>query len=83
MEGIRPTACQSLSASAEAPPLARLTPTQMKVLRGVHSGMLNKQIAAELNVSEITVKVRRGRVMRKMQVRTLADLVRAGGQLGG
>lgn len=44
---------------------------------GVVRGLLNKQIAADLGVSEITVKVRRGQAMRKMQVRTLADLVRA------
>ncbi|CAB3626363.1 response regulator [Achromobacter sp. SIMBA_011] len=60
-----------------------LTEGEKAVMERVVRGMLNKQIAAELNVSEITVKVRRGRVMRKMQVRTLADLVRAGGQLGG
>ena len=60
-----------------------LTDGEKAVMERVVRGMLNKQIAAELNVSEITVKVRRGRVMRKMQVRTLADLVRAGGQLGG
>ena len=41
------------------------------------SGMLNKQIAAELGVSEITVKVHRRRVMEKMQVRSVAELVRA------
>lgn len=54
-----------------------LTEGEKAVMVRVVRGMLNKQIAAELNVSEITVKVRRGRVMRKMQVRTLADLVRA------
>lgn len=41
------------------------------------SGKLNKQIAAELGVSEITVKVHRRRVMEKMQVRSVAELVRA------
>lgn len=58
-----------------------LTEGERAVMRRVVRGMLNKQIAAELNVSEITVKVRRGRVMRKMNVRTLADLVRAGGKI--
>ncbi len=58
-----------------------LTEGEQAVMERVVRGMLNKQIAAELNLSEITVKVRRGRVMRKMNVRTLADLVRAGGQL--
>lgn len=51
------------------------------VMERVVQGMLNKQIAADLDVSEITVKVRRGRVMRKMNVRSLADLVRADGLL--
>ncbi|MBB1649960.1 MULTISPECIES: response regulator transcription factor [Delftia] len=54
-----------------------LSPGEQDVVVGVVRGLLNKQIAADLGVSEITVKVRRGQAMRKMQVRTLADLVRA------
>ncbi|KTT96450.1 LuxR family transcriptional regulator [Sphingomonas yabuuchiae] len=69
MEGTRPTACQPLTASAEAPSLARLTPTQMKVLRGVHSGMLNKQIAFDLGIAEATVKAHMTALMRKLNVR--------------
>ncbi|WP_294241527.1 LuxR C-terminal-related transcriptional regulator [uncultured Sphingomonas sp.] len=69
MEGTRPTACQPLGASAEAPSLARLTPTQMKVLRGVHSGMLNKQIAFDLGIAEATVKAHMTALMRKLNVR--------------
>ncbi|GAA3268492.1 helix-turn-helix domain-containing protein [Sphingomonas yabuuchiae] len=69
MEGTRPTACQPLSTSAEAPSLARLTPTQMKVLRGVHSGMLNKQIAFDLGIAEATVKAHMTALMRKLNVR--------------
>ena len=54
-----------------------LSPGEQEVVVGVVRGLLNKQIAADLGVSEITVKVRRAQAMRKMQVRTLADLVRA------
>ncbi|UXN06369.1 response regulator transcription factor [Bartonella sp. HY761] len=51
------------------------------VMDYVVQGFLNKQIAAELNVSEITVKVRRGNVMQKMKAKTLADLIRFGQEL--
>jgi len=53
-----------------------LTPGEQTVARLVVQGLLNKQIAAELDLSEITIKVRRGHVMRKMQVKSLAELVR-------
>ena len=48
----------------------------------VTAGLMNKQIAAELGVSEITVKVHRGNVMKKMGARSLADLVRMADALG-
>lgn len=54
----------------------KLTPGEREVMRLVAQGLLNKQIATDLNISEITVKVRRGHVMRKMQAKSLADLVR-------
>jgi FixJ family two-component response regulator len=55
---------------------ASLTPREREVLGFVVSGMLNKQIAAAMNLSEITVKIHRGQVMKKMGARSLADLVR-------
>jgi FixJ family two-component response regulator len=48
----------------------------------VTSGLLNKQVAAELGVSEITVKVHRGNVTRKMGAKSLVDLVRMADALG-
>ena len=56
--------------------LARLTPREREVLDRVVEGLLNKQIAAELGIAEKTVKVHRARVMQKLEVRTIAGLVR-------
>jgi DNA-binding NarL/FixJ family response regulator len=59
----RPTGQQVPAAFAE------LTPTQLKVLNGVHSGLLNKQIAFDLGIAEATVKAHMTALMRKLNVR--------------
>ena len=56
--------------------LAALTPREHEVLPFVVSGFLNKQSAAELGISEITLQIHRGKIMHKMQAESLADLVR-------
>jgi FixJ family two-component response regulator len=59
-----------------------LTPREKEVMAWVTSGLLNKQVAAEIGVTEITVKVHRGNVTRKMGAKSLADLVRMADMLG-
>jgi FixJ family two-component response regulator len=59
-----------------------LTPREQEVMRLVTTGLMNKQVAAEMGVSEITVKVHRGNVMRKMQANSLVDLVRMADMVG-
>jgi FixJ family two-component response regulator len=59
-----------------------LTPREREVMAGVVAGLLNKQIAAELGTSEITVKVHRAQTMQKMRAGSLADLVRIAERLG-
>ena len=67
--------------AALAARFARLTPREREVMIHVVAGKLNKQIAADLGAAEQTIKIHRGRVMKKMGVGSLADLVRAAEQL--
>lgn len=60
---------------------ASLTPREQEVMALVVSGMLNKQVGDELNISKITVKAHRGKVMRKMKAESLADLVNMASRL--
>jgi len=77
---------QSLAEHAEheanAAHYATLTPREREVMALVVQGLPNKRIAAELGACEKTIKVHRGRVMEKMQVRSVADLVRAAQKVG-
>ena len=59
-----------------------LTPREREVLPLVVSGLLNKQAAAELGISEITLQIHRGKIMKKMRADSLAELVRMAGTLG-
>jgi FixJ family two-component response regulator len=59
-----------------------LTPREQEIMALVASGLMNKQVAGKIGLSEITVKVHRGRLMQKMGAKTLADLVRIAEALG-
>ena len=61
--------------------LSSLTPREREVLPLIVSGLLNKQAAAELRISEVTIQIHRGRIMKKMGAHSLADLVRMAGTL--
>ena len=78
--------CAALRDEAETRALREsylsLSPREREVMALVVSGLLNKQVGAELGISEITVKAHRGKVMRKMKAASLADLVRMAARLG-
>jgi FixJ family two-component response regulator len=61
--------------------LSRLTPREREVLPLIVSGLLNKQAAAELGISEVTLQIHRGNIMKKMGAGSLAELVRMAGTL--
>lgn len=61
---------------------AKLTPRERNVMALVTAGLMNKQVAAKLELSEVTVKIHRGNMMRKMHAQSLADLVRMAEILG-
>ena len=61
--------------------LTSLTPREREVLPRIVSGLLNKQAAAELGISEVTIQIHRGKIMQKMQAGSLAELVRIAGML--
>lgn len=79
-DGERLAAEQSIAAVRAA--YDSLTPREREVMGFVVAGLMNKQIASELNLSEITVKIHRGQVMKKMAARSVADLVRKSESLG-
>src|SRR5438128_3615449 len=61
---------------------ASLTPRESQVLPLIVSGLLNKQAAAELGISEVTLQIHRGKIMHKMEAGSFAELVRMAGTLG-
>ena len=63
--------------------LVHLTPTQVKVLQGVHSGLPNKQIAFDLGIAETTVKAHMTALMRKLNVRNRTQVAIAAQTMGG
>lgn len=90
LNAIREAVARSQAALADASDLrvlgerhASLSRREREVMALVVSGLLNKQIAGELGISEITVKAHRGQVMRKMKAKSLAELVRLSSRLHG
>jgi FixJ family two-component response regulator len=82
LERDRETRRRKVLGDALAAKFASLTAREREVLTLVTSGRLNKQIANDIGVADITVKVHRAQVMRKMGARSLAELVRMADQLG-
>jgi len=77
----REARCKRTELDELAQRLSRLTPREREVLPLVASGLLNKQAAAELRISEVTLQIHRSSVMKKMGAASLAELVRMAGSL--
>lgn len=74
---------QQQTSAAERARLASLTAREREILHGIVTGLRNKQIAAELNICEKTVKVHRAHIMEKVGVRSVAELVRIAEHVSG
>jgi FixJ family two-component response regulator len=82
LDADRTRRAESVGVADQTARYQRLTPREREVMGLVVTGLMNKQVASRLELSEITVKIHRGNVMRKMEAQSLADLVRMAEQLG-